>query len=34
MKLRESAASRYTLRDVPIFTCVKRPLPAILESLG
>ena len=34
MRLRESAASRYTLRDVPIFTCVKRPLPAILESLG
>ena len=34
MKLRESEASRYTLRDVPIFTCIKRPLADILKSLG
>ena len=34
MKLRETEASAYTLRDTPIFTCVKRPLPGILKSLG
>ena len=34
MRLREVEASRYTLRDVPIFTCVKRPLREILRSLG
>ena len=34
MKLRETEASRYTLRDTPIFTCVKRALPEILRSLG
>jgi chlorite dismutase len=34
MKLRETEASRYTLRDTPIFTCVKRPLPEIIRSLG
>jgi chlorite dismutase len=34
MKLRETEASAYTLRDTPIFTCVKRPLPEILKSLG
>jgi len=34
MRLRESAASRYTLRDTPIFTCVRRPLEEILWSLG
>ena len=33
MRLRESAASRYTLRDVPIFTCVKRPLPDIPQRV-
>jgi chlorite dismutase len=34
MKLRETEASRYTLRDIPIFTCVKRPLREIVRSLG
>jgi chlorite dismutase len=34
MRLRESAASRYTQRDTPIFTCVRRPLEEILWALG
>jgi len=32
--LRFTEASAYTLRDTPIFTCVKRPLQEILKSLG
>ena len=34
MDLRESEASRYTLRDTPIFTCVHRPLDEVLSLLG
>ncbi len=34
MRLREIEASAYTLRDVPIFTCIKRPLAEILRGLG
>ena len=34
MELRESEASSYTELDTPIFTCRRRPLPEILESLG
>lgn len=34
MRLRETAGSRYTLRDTPIFTCVRRPLEEILWALG
>jgi len=34
MRLRETEARRYTLRDTPIFTCLKRPLEEILRSLG
>src|SRR3712207_1419503 len=34
MELRESAASSYTALDTPIFTCRRRELPEILESLG
>ncbi|MEE9235725.1 MAG: chlorite dismutase family protein [Candidatus Acidoferrales bacterium] len=34
MELRESEASRYTLRDTPIFTCVHRPLDDVLRLLG
>jgi len=34
MRLREIEASRYTLRDVPIFSCVRRPLGEILSGLG
>lgn len=33
MELRETEASRYTLRDTPVFTCVKKPLEAILKQL-
>ena len=32
--LRETKASRYTLRDTPIFACVAKPLAAILKELG
>ena len=34
MELRESKGSLYTLRDTPIFSCVAKPLPEILEDLG
>ncbi len=34
MELRESAASSYTELDTPIFTCRRRDLREILESLG
>lgn len=33
MELRETEASRYTLRDTPVFTCVKMPLETILKQL-
>src|SRR5438270_235304 len=33
-ELRETEASRYTLRDTPMFTCVAQPLPEILEAIG
>ena len=34
MELRESEASSYTELDTPIFTCRRKTLPEILESLG
>src|ERR687894_13010 len=34
MELRESEASSYTELDTPIFTCRRRGLPEILQSLG
>lgn len=34
MELRESEASAYTELDTPIFTCRRRALPEILETLG
>jgi chlorite dismutase len=34
MELRESEASSYTELDTPIFTCRRKMLPEILESLG
>ena len=34
IELRESEASAYTELDTPIFTCRRRPLERILESLG
>ena len=33
-ELRETEASRYTLRDTPMFTCVAQPLDEILEAIG
>lgn len=34
MALRETKASRYTLRDTPIFTCVAKRMAHIMEDLG
>src|SRR5260221_188905 len=34
MQLRESAASRYTLRDTPTFTCIQMALRDMLDALG
>ena len=34
MELRESEASRYTLRDTPMFTCRSLPLAETLDTLG
>jgi chlorite dismutase len=34
MELRESKARPYTLKDTPIFTCVKAPLRECLQALG
>ena len=34
MDLRETQASRYTLRDTPIFTCINRPVEETVASLG
>lgn len=34
MELRETEGSRYTERDTPIFTCIRRDLPAALDLLG
>ena len=33
-QLRETEASKYTLRDTPMFTCVAQPLHEILEAIG
>ena len=33
-QLRETEASRFTLRDTPMFTCVAQPLQDILEAIG
>ena len=34
MDLRESEASRYTLRDTPVFTCIRRLIEETIASLG
>jgi chlorite dismutase len=34
MALRETEGSRYTLRDTPIFTCIRRSLKEALDTLG
>jgi chlorite dismutase len=33
-ELRSSESSAYTERETPIFTCVKRPIPELLDLLG
>ncbi len=34
MELRESVARKYTLRDTPIFTCIRGELTVVLNTLG
>lgn len=34
MALRETEGSRYTLRDTPIFTCIRRSLKETLDTIG
>jgi chlorite dismutase len=34
MELRETEGSRYTLRDTPIFTCVRKNIKDALNDLG
>lgn len=34
MALRETEGSRYTLRDTPIFTCIRKSLKETLDTLG
>jgi chlorite dismutase len=34
MELREAKSSLYTLRDTPIFSCVAKSLPEVLDTLG
>ena len=34
MDLRGTEASSYTLKDTPIFTCIRRPIGETLESMG
>jgi chlorite dismutase len=34
MELRHSEATSYTLRDTPIFTCIRRELAEVLDLLG
>lgn len=34
MELRHSQATRYTKRDTPIFSCIKKELKDVLDSLG
>ena len=34
MDLRETEGSRFTLRDTPILTCIRRPIHETLESMG
>jgi chlorite dismutase len=34
MELRETEASRYTVRDTPIFTCISMDMSKVLESIG
>lgn len=34
MELRETKSSKYTVRDTPAFTCIRKPVKEVLETLG
>ena len=34
MELRETQASKYTVRDTPAFTCIKQPIEEVLKKIG
>ncbi len=34
MELRETKSSKYTVRDTPAFTCIRRPIQEVLETVG
>jgi chlorite dismutase len=34
MALRETEGSRFTLRDTPIITCIRKPIHETLDDLG
>jgi len=34
MELRETESSKYTVRDTPIFTCIRGELRQVLDLLG
>ena len=34
MELRETQSSKYTVRDTPAFTCVRKPIREVLDLLG
>ena len=34
MELRETQSSKYTVRDTPAFTCIKKPINEVLNDLG
>lgn len=34
MDLRETQASKYTVRDTPAFTCIKKPIEEVLKDIG
>ena len=34
MDLRETQASKYTVRDVPAFTCIQKPIHEVLNDIG
>jgi chlorite dismutase len=34
MALRETEGSRFTLRDTPIFTCLHKPLDALVDTIA
>ena len=34
MALREAEGSRYTKRDIPIFTCIMKSLKEMVDTIG